>query len=60
MLVRGLGVNGLREWKDPRVASRGPRVIKRQAVHRAKGQHVEKQYACEAHVAKSQLRVKSK
>ena len=55
--ANGLGVNGLREWKGPRVASRDPRVIKTVSAQR-KGQLVVKQYALEVLVAKSQLRVK--
>ena len=54
----GLGVNGLREWKGPRVASRDPREIKKTVTAQAKGPLVEEQYAREAFVAKSQLRVK--
>ena len=53
-----LGVNDLREWKGPRVASRDPRVIKKQSLHKAKGPLMKEQYAREALVAKSQLRVK--
>ena len=45
----------MREWKGPRVASRGPRVLKK---HKAEGPLVENQYRREALVAKSQLRVK--
>ena len=40
------------------MACGGPLVIKKQSVHKAKGPLVEKQYAREALVAKSQLRVK--
>ena len=47
----GLGVNGLREWKGPRVASRDPREIKKQSLHKAKG--LLEQYAREALMAKS-------
>ena len=55
----GLGVNGLRKWKGPRVASRDPYEIKEtvtaQSERSACGGTV---YAREALVAKSQLRVK--
>ena len=39
------------------MASRGPRVIKKQSMHEAKDPLVEKQYARELFLAKSQLRV---
>ena len=50
-----VGENGMvRAW----LAWNGPREIKKQSLHKAKGPLVEKQYAREALVAKSQLRVK--
>src|SRR5208282_3241349 len=44
--------------KGPHVASRDSRELKKQSLHKAKGPLVEEQYAREALVAKSQLRVK--
>ena len=50
-----VGENGMdRAW----LAWNGPRQIKKQSLHKAKGPLVEKQHAREALVAKSQLRVK--
>jgi hypothetical protein len=57
MLVLALGVIGLREWKGPRLASRGIRVIKTVS-SQGKGALVVKQSAREALMAKRQLRVR--
>ena len=54
----GLGVNGLREWKGPPVASRDPRVIKKTVTTQSERSACGEKYAREAFVAKSQLRTK--